>query len=134
VVALVEDQLRVEDEPFATVVGLALKETVGAGEVTETVADCVALPPVPVQTRVYVVLALSAPVACDPVVAMVPDHPPEAVQEVAFVLDQFNVEVAPLATVLGLALSVTVGAGVGVVTATVAACVALPPGPVQVIE
>ena len=134
VVALVEDQLRVEAEPFATVVGLALRETVGAGEVTETVADCVALPPVPVQTKVYVVLALSAPVACDPVVAMVPDHPPEAVQEVAFVLDQFNVEAPPLATVLGLALSVTVGAGVGAVTATVAACVALPPGPVQVIE
>jgi hypothetical protein len=33
------------------VLGLALKATVGAGAVTETVADCVALPPVPVQVR-----------------------------------------------------------------------------------
>jgi hypothetical protein len=50
-VALVEDQLRVEAAPLAMVLGLALKATVGAGAVTETVADCVALPPVPVQVR-----------------------------------------------------------------------------------
>jgi hypothetical protein len=48
-VALVDDQLKVEPLPLATVLGLAPKVTVGAGEVTETVADWVALPPVPVQ-------------------------------------------------------------------------------------
>jgi hypothetical protein len=50
-VALVDDQLNVEALPLATVLGLAVKLTVGAGEVTETVADCVALPPLPVQVR-----------------------------------------------------------------------------------
>jgi hypothetical protein len=45
----VEDQLKVEPLPLATVLGLAVKCTVGAAEVTETVADCVALPPLPVQ-------------------------------------------------------------------------------------
>jgi hypothetical protein len=48
-VALVDDQAKLELLPLATVLGLAAKFTVGAGEVTETVADCVALPPEPVQ-------------------------------------------------------------------------------------
>ncbi len=59
-----------------------------------------------------------------------PLQPPDAAQEVALVDDHVKVEVAPLATVVGLALSVTVGAGV--VTVTVANCAALPPAPVQV--
>jgi hypothetical protein len=48
-VALVADQLKVALPPLAIVLGLALKLTVGAGAVTETVAECVALPPAPVQ-------------------------------------------------------------------------------------
>jgi hypothetical protein len=48
-VALVDDQINVAPPPLAIVLGLALKLTVGAAAVTETVADCVALPPVPVQ-------------------------------------------------------------------------------------
>ena len=68
--------------------------------------------------------------ACDPLVASLPFHPPEAVQEVAFVDDQDRVELLPLAMVLGLALKLTVGAGE--VTVTVADCAALPPVPVQV--
>ena len=48
-VALVADQVNVELPPLVTVLGLAAIITVGAGEVTETVADCVALPPVPAQ-------------------------------------------------------------------------------------
>ena len=51
-VALVEDQVNVEPLPLATVLGLAAKVTVGAGEVTDTVADCAALPPLPVQLKV----------------------------------------------------------------------------------
>jgi hypothetical protein len=47
--ALVETQVRVDPLPLATVLGLATKLTVGAGAVTETVADWVALPPAPVQ-------------------------------------------------------------------------------------
>jgi hypothetical protein len=50
-VALVTLQLKVELEPLATVLGLALKVTTGAGEFTDTVADCEALPPLPVHVR-----------------------------------------------------------------------------------
>jgi len=51
-VALVADQVSVELLPLATVLGLATKLMVGTGCVTVTVADCAALPPVPVQVRV----------------------------------------------------------------------------------
>ena len=67
---------------------------------------------------------------CEPLKALLPDHAPEAVQEVALVADQASVAPLPLATVLGLAVKVTVGEGA--VTDTVADCVALPPVPVQV--
>ncbi len=50
--ALVVDQLSVEVPPFATVLGLAAKVIVGAGAVTDTVADCEALPPGPVHVNV----------------------------------------------------------------------------------
>jgi hypothetical protein len=51
-VALVADQVSAELLPLATVLGLATRLTVGTGCVTETVADCTALPPLPVQLRV----------------------------------------------------------------------------------
>jgi hypothetical protein len=120
-VALVDDQDSVELPPLAMVLGLALKLTVGAGEVTVTLADCAALPPAPVQVRVYVVFALSAPVECEPLVGWLPDQPPDAVQEVAFVVDQLKVELLPLTTELGLAARLTLGAGAGEVTETVVA-------------
>ena len=66
---------------------------------------------------------------CEPLVALLPDHAPEAVHEVALVADQVSVELAPLATVLGLADKVTTGAGG--VTETVADWFALPPPPEQ---
>lgn len=71
---------------------------------------------------------------CEPLAAWLPDQPPEALQEVAFVADHVNVELLPLTMELGLAARLTVGAGVAAVTDTVAAWVALPPGPVQVNE
>jgi hypothetical protein len=130
-VALVADQLNVELPPLATVLGLAAKLIVGAGEVTETVADWLALPPVPVQVRPKVELAVRAPVDCEPLAALAPDQAPEAAQEVALVADQVSVELPPLDTVLGAALKLTAGAGA--VTETVEDCVALlPPVPVQV--
>lgn len=76
------------------------------------------------------VFAVRAPVDVEPPVVSLPDQPPEAAQEVALVEDQVKVELLPLATVVGLALRVTVGAGV--VTVTIADCAALPPAPVQV--
>jgi len=51
-VALFDDQVRDAALPLVIEFGLALKLTVGAGALTETVADCTALPPVPVQVRV----------------------------------------------------------------------------------
>lgn len=47
-----DDQESVELAPLAMLLGLALRLTVGAGEVTVTVEDCAALPPAPVQVRV----------------------------------------------------------------------------------
>ena len=73
-----------------------------------------------------------APVDCEPLVALVPDHAPEAVQDVAFVADQVSVALLPLVTELGLALNVTVGTGA--LTETVVPWVVLPPGPAQVKE
>jgi hypothetical protein len=74
-------------------------------------------------------LAVRAAVDCEPLIALAPDQAPEAVQEVALVAAQVNVDVPPLATVLGLALNLTVGGGAD--TETVEDCVALPPVPVQ---
>ena len=133
VVAFVDDHESVELAPLAMVLGFALKLTVGAGEFTVTVADWAALPPAPVQVRVYVVFAVSAPVARDPLVAWLPLQPPEAVQAVALLDDHVRVDAAPLAIVLGAALRVTVAVGVAV-TVTVADCAAAPPGPVHVRE
>jgi hypothetical protein len=132
-VALVDDQLSVAAEPLVRVLGVAFSETVGAGWVTDTVVDCEALAPAPVQVIVYVVFAVRAPVDAEPLTGSLPAQPPEAVQAVALVEDQLRVELPPLATVLGLALSVTVAAGAAL-TVTVAVCTALPPGPVQVSE
>jgi len=73
---------------------------------------------------------VSAPVDCEPLVAWLPDQPPEAVQAVAFVVDQLKVELLPLTMELGLAERLTVGAGE--VTVTVDDCAALPPAPEQV--
>ena len=88
------------------------------------------MPPAPLQLKVNFVVALSAAVTCEPVVAWAPLQPSEALHEVAFVDDQVKVEVAPLFTVVGFAAKVTAGAGV--LTDTVADCAALPPAPLQV--
>ena len=56
-------------------------------------------------------MALSAPVLALPLIPLLPDQPPEAVQLVALVEDQLSVEAAPLLTVPGLALMLTVGLG-----------------------
>lgn len=129
-VALVAAQVKVELPPLATVAGLAAKVTVGEGEVTDTVTDCVAVPPPPVQLSEYVALAVRVPVDCVPLRALAPVQAPEAVQAVAWAETQVKLEPWPLATVLGLADSVIVGAGG--VTETVTDWVALPPEPVHV--
>jgi len=131
-VALVAFQLSVELVLVSTVLGLAAMVTMGAGALTETVADCVALPPPPVQVNVYVAFAVSAPEDCEPLTAFVPAQAPEAVHAVAFCVDHVSVDVAPELMVLGLALIVISGGSEE--TVTVADWVAEPPGPVQVSE
>ena len=51
-VAFAADQVSVELLPLITELGLAPRLTVGADDFTDTVADCVALPPAPVQVSV----------------------------------------------------------------------------------
>lgn len=70
-----------------------------------------------------------APVPPDPLVALLPLQPPDAVQAVALVVLQVSVDEAPLARLVGFAASVTVGNGS---TATVTDWLPEPPGPVQV--
>ena len=53
----------------------------------------------------------STPVDCEPLTALLPLQPPDAVQAVAFVTDQVSVELVPLVTELGAALTKIVGAG-----------------------
>ena len=115
-VAFVDDQVSVALPPLFTALGPTLSVTVGAAALTETIADCVALPLPPVHVRVYVALAESTPVDCEPLGALLPLHAPDAVQAVAFVADQVSVELVPLATELGAALIETVGAGALTVT------------------
>jgi len=129
-VALRAFQVSVELSPLATVLGLALRLTVGAAPLTETVADCVALPPEPLQVNVYVALAVIAPEDCVPLSGLLPDQAPEAAQAVTLVEDHVSVEALPELTVLGAALSVIDGGDPE--TVTVAVCVAEPPAPVQV--
>lgn len=90
-VALVAAQVNVELSPFATPAGLALSEMLGKAAETETIADCDAEPPAPVQVSVNCVVAVSAAVALEPLVASLPDQPPEAMQLCAFFALQFRV-------------------------------------------
>jgi hypothetical protein len=92
---------------------------------TLTVAAAVADPPAPVAVIVYVVVAVG-------LTDLVPDVPTapiplSIVTEVAFVLDQVNVDDCPEVMVVGLADSVTVGAPVEVPTVTVAVEVTVAP-------
>lgn len=130
VVAFAADQVRIELLPLLIVLGAALRLTMSTGAVTVTVADCDALPPSPVQVRSYSVVLVSAPVDHVPLVATAPLQPPEAVHAVASVEFHVNSELAPVVTVEGAAVNVTVGAGA--VTTTWADCEAAPPDPVQV--
>ena len=91
-VALVANQFRVELEPLVMLLGLATSMIVGADEFTDTVVDCAALPPDPEHVSVNVELALRAPVDCEPLNALPPDHAPEAVQVPARLADHVRVE------------------------------------------
>jgi hypothetical protein len=69
-------------------------------------------------------------VDCEPLIALLPDQAPEALQLVALVAVQFNVALLPLVMALGPTLRLTVG--VGDLIETVVDWTAVPPGPEQV--
>jgi hypothetical protein len=125
-VALVADQVKVAAWPAASVVGAALKDTLGLGA-TVTVVLAVAVPPAPVQVIVYVVVAVGLTL-WEPDVAV--EVVQGAEQVVALVADQVKVAAWPAASVAGVALNVTLGLG-GTVTVVLAE--AVPPAPVQFI-
>jgi hypothetical protein len=122
-VALVELQVSVALAPDDTPGGLAVSKAVGAAgggggvvpAVTVTVALAAAgvVPLAPEQVNVKVPVALSAAVTTLPPVDCAPLQAPDAVQAVALVEDQVSVVVPPVVTLVGLALSETVGAAAG---------------------
>lgn len=85
--------------------------------VTVTVTLSELLPPEPVHDSVYVAFVIGLTVVL-PVVVFAPDHAPLAVQVVALVVVQFNVEAAPAAIEAGLLVRLTVG-GLAELTVTV---------------
>ncbi len=121
-VALVELQVSVALAPAATPAGLAVSNAVGAAggggvvpavTVTVVLAAAGVVPLAPEQVNVNILVALNAAVTTLPPVDCAPLHAPDAVQVVALVEDQVSVEVPPVVTLVGLALSETVGAEAG---------------------
>jgi hypothetical protein len=111
--APVELHISVEEPPVVTDGGVAPSVAVaGPDAVTVTVAVAAMLgPPAPVQINEYTAVAVSAPVGKVPLVALVPVQAPEAVQDVALVELHVSVDAPPLATEVGVAVSVAVAAG-----------------------
>ena len=87
-----------------------------------------------VHVSVKVVVELSTPVETPTALAVASDplHPSEAVQLVASVLFQVNVDASPLVTLGGVAVKVTVGTGGAAVTVTAVLAAAEPPAPEHV--
>jgi hypothetical protein len=112
-VTFVPIHARLDALPLATVVGFAVNVSVGAGggAVSVTVTEREIGPPGPEQSRLNVLLMVSAPVDCVPLTAWAPDHAPDAVQPVTFVPIHARLDALPLATVIGFAVNVSVGAG-----------------------
>jgi hypothetical protein len=59
---------------------------------TVTVTRATAPPPGPLQESVKSFVFVSAAVGAEPLVGLLPDHAPDAVQDVAFALVHVNVE------------------------------------------
>jgi hypothetical protein len=97
-VALVEDQVRVDDEPDVMEVGKAESETVGDAAVTVTVALAVMDPVALVAVRVYVVVAVGLTDLDVPVTVPIPWL---IESDVAFETDQLKVDELPDVILVG---------------------------------
>lgn len=104
------DQVKVVAPPLLTAAGVALSITEGSGACIKMVVDCATVPPGPEHVSVKLVFTLRSAVRSAPEVALVPVHPPDAVQLVAFAVLQRRTDGWPLQTVVGVALNSTVGA------------------------
>ena len=104
-VALVELHVSMDEPPLVTAEGFAV--IVANGPTLTVTVERALAPPAPVQVIEYAVGTVSAPVLCEPLVALVPLQPPEAVHEVALVEDQVSAVVPPEATDVGEADNVT---------------------------
>ena len=107
-VAFWDDQVRVTAPLAATDVALAASLAVGAGAEgvdpeTVTVTAALVEPPAPEHCKVNVLSAASVADCIVPDDAWLPAQAPDAMQPVAFWLDQLNVVVPPLLTDVGLA-------------------------------
>lgn len=96
-----------------------------------TVVLALLVPPGPLHASENDAVVFRLPVGAEPVVAFAPDHPPEAMQLVAFEEVHDSVDAEPRPIVAGLADRDTVGAGGAAVIVTVTDRVAAPPDPVQ---
>jgi hypothetical protein len=113
-VALVEFHVSVEAPPLSTEVGFAVNVTVGAGTTVTLAVATLLVPPAPVQVNEYEPGIVRDPVLCVPLVGLVPLQLPEAVHDVASLELHANVDVPPLATVVGAALRDATGCVIGV--------------------
>ena len=86
------------------------------------------------QLRTNVVVCDNAAVTCEPDKGLLPDQPPEPLQEVALADDQLSIAVPLCGTWLGVAAIVIVGGGGFALTTTVAVRLVVPPAPLQVSE
>jgi hypothetical protein len=77
---------------------------------------------------------VSAPVLCEPLVALVPLQPPEAVHEVALVELHVSMEAPPTAMDIGFAVNITVAAPEPEMVTLAVAIVLAPPAPLQTNE
>jgi hypothetical protein len=135
-VAFAAITINMDEAPEANDVGLAVMLTVGAAAagITFTVTVAETFPPVPVAVAVYVVVAAGVtvcvpPAACKVYVLL---SVPVTVTWVAFAATTINVDEAPEATDVGLAVMLTVGGAAGAETVTVAVAEIFPPAPVAV--
>lgn len=112
VLAFCEVQLTTAVPLVSTSVASAVTLTLGASH-TVSCAVALTVPPAPLQLMLYVA-PLAVVTACEPAGAKAPDHPPVAVQAVAFCDDQVSVTEVLMPTSAADAASDAVGAGVGV--------------------
>lgn len=108
-VALVLDQVSIDDALYATEAGFVVKFIVGAGSVTVTVTVLLTDPPAPLHCSVKVLACISKLISSAPCTVFSPDHAPLAMQVVASAAVHVNVAVSPATTMSGAASKTSVG-------------------------